>query len=49
VQPVRAVLTAEEFARTCDEGRAMPMDDAVHDAFDEQAGRDRVGGFGSCP
>jgi non-specific serine/threonine protein kinase len=40
VQPVRAILTAEAFDRSWDEGRAMSLDDAVHYAMDEQAGRD---------
>jgi non-specific serine/threonine protein kinase len=40
VKPVRAVLTAEAFDQAWDEGRAMPLDDAVRYALDEQAGRD---------
>jgi predicted ATPase len=39
-KPVRAILTAEAFDQAWDEGRAMPLDDAVRYALDEQAGRD---------
>jgi hypothetical protein len=36
--PVRAALSAEEFARAWDEGREMSLDDAVRCALDEETG-----------
>ena len=40
VKAVRAILTGEAFDQAWDEGRAMPLDDAVRYALDEQARRD---------
>ena len=40
VGPVRAILTAEAFARAWYEGRAMSLDDAVRYALDGTTGRD---------
>jgi predicted ATPase len=40
VKPVRAILTAEAFAKAWDEGRAMTLDDVARYALDERAGRD---------
>ena len=36
LEPVRAILTAQEFARAWDEGRTMSLDDAVRCALDEE-------------
>jgi non-specific serine/threonine protein kinase len=38
LEPVRAILTAEEFARAWEEGRKMSLDDAVRYALDDEAG-----------
>jgi len=40
LKAVRVILTAEAFDQAWDEGRAMPLHDAVRYALDEQAGRE---------